>query len=125
MEQNPVSGPGVSRRSALKKIGAATAAAWAAPTLVSLDAQALAQGSAACAPYDCNFQPCPNEPTCGCTTRQGQALCFFSFRCWPCTADTECQSAFGPGFLCGDINGPACDCDEGVRTGCFDPSGCT
>jgi hypothetical protein len=68
--------PGVSRRSALKKIGAGAAIAWSAPVIMSAGSRAFAAGSAA--PLSCVCEPhstgCQDHPGCG--TSPDAATCY-------------------------------------------------
>jgi len=104
----------ISRRRMLKRIGAGTAIAWAAPVLTSLRMPAFAQAtSGAC------VAPCPGRANCGVGADCGPAtntchcsdtvagpndcFCFNNERCGDatsCTTTAECQGIFGPGWVC-------------------------
>jgi hypothetical protein len=71
----------ISRRAALKRVGAGAAIAWSAPTVLSIGARASA-GSPPCNPVFCALRPTP----------RGQKM----FRCQPTNpADNPCVCECG------------------------------
>jgi hypothetical protein len=120
----------VSRRSALKRIGAGTAIAWSAPILTSLRAPAFGQYGPTCLPGQdsCNGPDfnCQGLSRCFCTnTAEGAVICgcFDRGACGGyqlCTATATCPTgefcAVGPD-CCGGICLPLCtpQCGGGVQ----------
>lgn len=112
---------GISRRKMLKRIGAATAVAWTAPIITSMQTPAFAQYEECdCPPYDC-ANPSLCENTCQCAPHHGggPCICWSTGYCAPCEQDSDC-AAF---HLCGDVN-PNCSCG-GNNTACLSVLGCT
>jgi hypothetical protein len=117
-----LAGKGVSRRSALKRLGAGAAVAWTAPVLMSIRTPAFAQ-TAACASGcpECQFgAPCLN---CGaCVGIPTDCICADTGICTSpdpiCSTDADCES-WCPGGRCAPcIFDPAC-----VKTSCWCPCG--
>ena len=108
---------GLSRRSALKRIGAGAAIAWTAPAMLSID-RAFAAGSApcsGCATNPCGFRPfAPCGPECLCAQKaDGSCACVVPFCTGPCNTDADCS----PGQVCGFA--PCC----GANTCAFECGG--
>lgn len=122
----------ISRRSALKRIGAGAALAWSAPTLTTLGSSALAQTTPACGP--CSTYTCGDEvPVCGTDQAQGPCLCNQSSlgncECW---ADAVCDfledCGAGPGFACDPgfvCMSTCCDQEGGFALKCVPLCGTT
>jgi hypothetical protein len=111
---------GISRRSALKRMGAAGAIAWATPVIASMKTPAFAQ-VAASGPCTTLFAPCaPPGEDCFCVgTVEGPGFCSNDFFCGTtddCSTSADCPS----GWAC--QGGPigAGGCGEGV---CVPPCG--
>jgi hypothetical protein len=115
----------ISRRRALRTIGAGTAAVWSAPVVTSVGARALAAngspamvcGGQPCAPLDCqNIVPCPGQ-SCFCTTLlDGSCLCAGpESQGFDCASDADCVDEFGEGFRCGNT----VNCGDPNNRGCF------
>jgi hypothetical protein len=120
VNEEPTAGQ-ISRRKALKRIGAAgAAAAWSAPFLSSLRTPAFAQTeSPRCAEgFVCGGLVEFCGTACACTTTVTGAECL-STACpsaEPCTTNAECETLLGPGArcqpektgCCGNVCLPAC-----------------
>lgn len=97
----------ISRRRALKRIGAAGAAvAWSAPLLSSLRTPAFAQASPRCREgFSCggDFETCSDSPFCVCTSTVDGAECLDT-NCTGlgvgCTTNDQCETLVGPGARC-------------------------
>jgi hypothetical protein len=96
---------GISRRSAIKRIGVVGAVAWSAPVLSSMSAPAFAQGGSGpnpeCAGASCTtFIPCSSgNPDCVCTTVFGGG----GF-CVPGSTSCGVTGPCGPAGECPDGN---------------------
>jgi hypothetical protein len=110
-------GRGLSRRAALKGVGAGAALAWTAPAVLSVGNEAFAAGSAdrcpTCAPYTCTGADAAcGTPPCHCAQRaeDGACVCYDnSGLCAPpgspnpCATDADCVAL---GFTtCFTLNG--------------------
>jgi hypothetical protein len=110
---------GVSRRSALKRIGAGAAIAWTAPVLTSIRTPAFAQ-TTACASGcpECQFgAPCLN---CGaCVGIPTECVCADTGICTApdpiCSSDADCEAQCGGPARCAPcVFDPSC-----VKTSCW------
>jgi hypothetical protein len=110
----------LSRRSALKRIGAGAAIAWSAPVMLSVGARANAGSGAPCGtPAICGGGSptlCApgDDPQCVQGARDGVCVdCHFpNGACFNCTTNEECEGVLGvPGSVCSDVN-----CCEGIST---------
>ncbi|MGH2572005.1 MAG: twin-arginine translocation signal domain-containing protein [Actinomycetota bacterium] len=107
MDDETASG-GISRRKALKGIGAGAAVVWAAPVLTSLQTPAFAQTPICERCSDilcCDPGPLCGDPCCVCTTDvENRCVCLDgTFPCGPgagCTSSQACVDEFGPTFHC-------------------------
>jgi hypothetical protein len=106
---------GLSRRAALKRIGAGAAIAWTAPVLLSIETPASA-GSVALSCSNCGTDFCSDPSGCaginGCsdgsagfcdTTVEGQCVCdvvAFVDGTQNCTSSAACAKQFGSSFVC-------------------------
>jgi hypothetical protein len=122
----------ISRRRALKRLGAGTAVIWSAPILTSINTAAFAQYPT-CSPAFCGpFQSCePGAQVCALPPGCGAAICSVmndnSCICWDfafctspdpvCDSDDDC----GPGLRCGPTE-PDCGPCAG-RVACYHPCG--
>jgi hypothetical protein len=108
---------GISRRSAIKRIGVVGAVAWSAPVLSSMSAPAFAQGGT----------PGPNPECAG-------ATCTTFRQCAANNPDCVCTTVFGGGGFCvpgstscgvTGVCGPAGECPPGnicvIETCCGEP----
>jgi hypothetical protein len=128
----------ISRRKALKRIGAGAAIAWSAPIMTSLRTPAFAQGSPPgcrdCAPLDCNNPRYCAPLGTGCCEESGcPAFCTQTIHleclCTPspawntppdppiCTTDADCQD-FNPRMVCINMNP---NCNASGNKGCAAP----
>jgi hypothetical protein len=123
----------VSRRSALKRLGAGAALAWTSPIMMSVRTPAFAQASGpgicSCAPYDChNPPPCPIS-SCSfdhCVQKvNGECACGFDpiwSRQFPlCETDADCNAEGEEGWMCITVD-PTCGAAGNV--GCAPPCEC-
>ena len=110
--------PGISRRSALKRIGIGTAAVWSAPMLMSLESRGFAQGSPDPDACDCHtdyyvdqncdlskIRECNGNPSCFCSRLDnGSCACAVRIDCTiqnpPGCDDVPCDQQGFPGYLC-------------------------
>lgn len=93
------SGNRISRRRALKRIGAAGAAvAWSAPLLSSLRTPAFGQSRESPVCTEC-FAECGGDPDCFCLTDEAGSFCSNNVSCADTTA---CQTSADcpPGWFC-------------------------
>lgn len=101
MDETPETASGVSRRVALKRLAAGTAAAWAAPALLSVSASAGA-ASTVCptcsAGGDACFEPCGDGPNgaCLCARKTDGTCACFTPICSStlCAADGDCPEGW-------------------------------
>jgi hypothetical protein len=113
---------GVSRRTMLKRIGAAGAIAWATPVISSLNTPAHAAVSFVtcghtCVHCDTNADLCGESGPlnrCFCTPRADGGDCFcgqevFCASIHACSVDSDCAD-LGSGFICSDV----CGCGGGL-----------
>jgi hypothetical protein len=119
----------ISRRSALKRIGAGAAIAWSVPVLTSLNTPAYAQASAApCGGSNC-LQGCTGSLQCGegcyCMQRHSDkaCVCIGGGICRTCSTDEDCTAVTGPGSTCVDVDPENCCIGTGVTTACQPPCG--
>ncbi len=98
----------VSRRSALKRLGAGAALVWSAPVLQSLASPAHAQASPTATCASCSDVPCTGQTlcqesgnaclggVCGCVkTTEGDCFCYCNFSCGSvptCSSSADCPS---------------------------------
>ena len=127
-EEQPVSR--ISRRKALKRIGAGAAVAWTAPVLSSLRSPAFASTSPdrctwSCDPFvELSCGRCASGPFCRCNkTTEGDVFCWDG--CTPCGTTPTCTSSSTcpAGYRCipdnccaATICLPPCPADPGAAT---------
>jgi hypothetical protein len=111
---------GVSRRSALKRIGAGAAVAWTAPVLMSVRTPAFAQ-TPTCTPGacpECQFGlQCGQN--CACVGIPVECFCSDIGTCYfdapVCETDADCTDITGPGSRCAPcVFDPGC-----MKTSCW------
>jgi hypothetical protein len=126
--EEPTAGQ-ISRRKALKRIGAgAAAAAWSAPLLSSLRTPAFAASPRCQQGFVCLQVPenCGSDglSPCNCTSTVDGSECL-SDRCDPtlaaCTTNAECETRLGPGARCQPL-GTGC-CGNTCIYPCATPTG--
>lgn len=89
---------GISRRNAMKKIGAGAAVAWTAPALLTFESRASAASLPSCPPFECHNFPantsfCAGNGSCGCVQKHGGgSVCTNSVAYLMCNADADCPS---------------------------------
>jgi hypothetical protein len=112
--EHPYGKARITRRKALKRIGAGAAVAWSAPIITSLSTPAFAQTPIPGTCDDCNdipCDPCPSEsfsgpgvcgidPICFCSTHpsRGRCECVFFVEGLPCDGYERCGPE--PDFAC-------------------------
>jgi hypothetical protein len=125
---------GISRRRALKRIGAGAAIAWSAPIITTMRTSAFAQSAPPeclrCIPYDCNNPSfCPQPCFSFCVQRINDACSCSPLIAWHlngfnlppiCESDAECDGETGPGSVCINMNA---NCDAVDNKGCAAPCG--
>jgi hypothetical protein len=127
--EKPDAGNSLSRRKALKRIGAGAAIAWSAPVITSLKTPAFAQTPPPecrqCAPFDCNNSAFCQSPCFSFCVQRINLACF----CGPlvawntsgspiCQSDADCPAQTGPGSVCINMN-PNCQAVD--NKGCAAP----
>jgi len=121
----------ISRRKALKRIGAGAAVAWSAPVLSSLRTPAFAAETPRCTDpcarcFDANAAPCGTDTvrgfTCLCSlTTEGTCVCGSNDGCneWgTCATSSDCPS----GFVCKPVGCRGCSTASGEMN-CQRPCG--
>jgi hypothetical protein len=117
---------GLTRRRALKRIGAGAAVVWSTPILTSLRSSAFAQSGPCAGHSDClqgcnGHLPCNNG--CFCMQRHSDkaCVCIGQGLCADCSQDSDCDPITGPGSTCVDVDQNAGCCVGISNTACQPP----
>lgn len=121
----------ISRRKALKRLGAGAAVAWSAPILSSIRAPAFAQATGPCSEHQDCLRGCTGElpclDFCYCMQRHSDkaCVCIGAGLCADCTQDSDCEPITGPGSTCVDVDQDLGCCSGFSDTACQPPCGST